>query len=300
LIAAAIADKLISMMVPWTAEQHASMHWRPDAITRTGVIEPMWIRQVSPVDMARHTIDPFINSVRGAGPAVSPYPSPEDVAYVAGKLAQQFARGRAAVVCIGTSKIKVSVSTPPGGGIVGTITAAAQQLARGGTVAIEIGGRRVIVCCSGPGGEPVVQSTAARANGAPKQVMTRETPMTGRQQKSAFGTPPSPNTVLPNVPRPGHVPQFPYIDYGSYYRELTYDPNPWARRTFQATLAQRFAPNAIMAMNAANRSPIQYAQQQSQAPLHSRPPMAQKRLPHPERVYPQQASTSYAVREEQR
>src|SRR3990172_1477869 len=148
------------MMVPWTASQHASMHWRPDAITRTGVIEPMWVRQVSPVDMATHTIDPFIASVRGAGPAVSPYPSPEDVAYVAGKLAQEFMRGRSAVVCLGTEKIKVSAATPPGGGIVGTITAAAQELARGGTVTIQIGSRAVVVCNIGPGREPVTAPPA--------------------------------------------------------------------------------------------------------------------------------------------
>jgi len=41
-------------------------------------------------------------------------------------------------------------------------------------------------------------------------------------------------------------------------------------------------------MNAVNSVPVQQAQRQSQAPLHSRAPMAQKRLPDPARVFPQQ------------
>jgi hypothetical protein len=49
-------------------------------------------------------------------------------------------------------------------------------------------------------------------------------------------------------------------------------------------------------MNAANRQPILNAQQQAQDPLNSRAPMSQKRLPHPERVWPRQVN----VREEQR
>jgi len=294
------------MMVPWTAAQHASMHWRPDAITRTGVIEPMWIRQVSPVDMARHTIDPFINSVRGPGPAVSPYPSPEDIAYVAGKLAQEFARGRAAVISLGTEKIRVTAGTPPAGGIVGTITAAAQQLARGSTVAIEVGGRRVIVCCSGPGGEPVVASAASAAPAKPTHTEASAAPAKPTHTEvsvrdgNGFGTPLIANTILPKVPQPGNVPQFPYLDYGSYYREKIYDDNMWARRTAQATLAQRFAPVPIQMMNAANRHPILNAQHQAQTPLHSRAPMAQKRMPEPARVFPQQVAMTYMVRKEQR
>jgi hypothetical protein len=271
--------------------QHAQMHWRPDAITRTGVIQPMFVRQVSPVDMARHTIDPFINSVRGAGPAVAPYPSPEDVAYVAGKLAQEFRKGNSAVVSIGTEKIRVSANTPPAGGIVGTITQAAQRLARGGTVAIEIGGRRVIVCNSGPGGAPAVQAApapAAAAAAAPGGTPTSVPVRPDQRPSNGFGNPLIANTVLPGVPRPGHVPQFPYLDYGEYRRMLTRDDNSWSRRTFQAQLAQRFAPNAIAMMNQVNSVPVQNAQRQVQPALQSRAPMAQKRLPEPSRVFPQQ------------
>lgn len=285
------------MMVPWTSSQHVSMHWRPDAITRTGVIEPMWIRQMSPVDAAHHTIDPFIESVRGRGPAVSPYPSPEDVAYAAGKLAQQFARGKHAVVCMGTEKITVGPQTPPCGGIVGTITAAAQELARGGTVTIQIGARRVVVCNSGPGGEPVVQAAAAAPTQT--QVLTRETPMTPAQQKTGFGAA-NANTRLPIFPRPGNVPQYPDLDYAFYYRKLNYNDNVWDRRQFQASIAQRFAPNAIIAMNQATSVPIHDAQRQARVPLDTRPPMVMQQWPRPDAVWPRQAATTLAVRKDQR
>jgi hypothetical protein len=286
------------------------MHWRPDQITRTGVIEPMWIRQVSPVDMATHTIDPFIESVRGAGPAVSPYPSPEDIAYAAGKLAQQFRQGKQAVVCIGTSKIKVSASTPPGGGIVGTITSAAQQLARTGTVSIRVGPRQLVVCSLSPSGEPQVTTAAvappAPAPGsAPTQVLTRETPHTPQQQqKTGFGAGAVPmangNTRLPVFPRPGNVPQYPDLDYAFYYRKINYNDNVWDRRQFQASIAQRYAPAPIIAMNQATAVPIRYAQSQAQVPLNTRAPMVMKQWPHPDAVWPRQASTSIAVRKEQR
>lgn len=298
------------MMVPWTRSEHVSMHWRPDAITRTSVIEPMWIRQLSPVDMATHTIDPFIASVRGAGPAVSPYPAPEDIAYAAGKVAQQFRRGQAAVICMGTSKIRVAPNTPPGGGVVGTITAAAQQLAKGSPVAIQIGIRRVIVC-NGPGGEPSVTvappapampgPAPIAATGKPTEVQVRETPMTvDQQKKSGFGIPLLANEVLPHQVRPGHVPQYPYLDYGFYYRKLNYDDNVWARRNFQASIAHRFMPNSIAQMNQATRVPIHDAQRQARVPLDTRPPMVMKRWPTPESVFPMQAMNSIAVRPEQR
>jgi hypothetical protein len=42
-------------------------HYRPDAVTRTSVVEPYDIRQVSPVDVARGTINPFIYGIRAPG-----------------------------------------------------------------------------------------------------------------------------------------------------------------------------------------------------------------------------------------
>lgn len=134
------------MKAPWSQADHIAMHWRPDAVTKTGVIEPMWIRQVSPVDMARHTIDPFIDSVRGRGPAVSPSPAPEQIAAAAAQVAKQFSAGQDAIIAVGVDKVRVA----PGqgamiGGIVGLIAQVAEKLARGETVAIDALGRRLIV-----------------------------------------------------------------------------------------------------------------------------------------------------------
>jgi hypothetical protein len=42
-------------------------HYRPDMVTRTSVVEPYNIRQVSPVAVARETINPFIHGIRAAG-----------------------------------------------------------------------------------------------------------------------------------------------------------------------------------------------------------------------------------------
>lgn len=266
------------MMVPWTRAEHVSMHWRPDAITSTSVIQPMWIRQLSPVDMATHTVDPFVTSVRGRGPAVSPYPSPEDVAYAAGKLAQLFARGQTGVVCMGTEKIRVGPSTPPSGGIVGIITQAAQQLARGGTVKVQIGPRAVMVCNSGPGGEPNIAPAANAASAQSSSMTVGPTSGLGQMQE-----------VLPKVPPPGHVPQRPFLDYAYTYRKLNYDDNVWGRRNFQASIASRFAPQAIAAMNAVNSVPVRDAQRQADPALVSRAPMVNARWPHPEAVWPHQA-----------
>jgi hypothetical protein len=108
------------------------------------------------------------------------------------------------------------------------------------------------------------------------------------------------NTILPNVPRPGHVPQAPFLDYAFYYRKLNYDDNVWARRNFQASIAHRFIPNAISQMNQATSVPIHDAQRQAEVPLHTRAPMVEKRWPTPESVFPLQAAQSLAVRPEQR
>lgn len=145
------------------------MHWRPDFVMKTGVIEPMWIRQVSPVDMARHTIDPFIDSVRGPGPAVSPSPAPEQIAEAASQVARAFAAGKPAVIAVGLDKVQVK----PGdgariGGAIGLIVQAAERLARGEAVAIDLMGRRLIVSPAAGGG---VQMQAQASE--PRQVDVR-------------------------------------------------------------------------------------------------------------------------------
>jgi hypothetical protein len=123
-----------------------------------------------------------------------------------------------------------------------------------------------------------------------------------QQQKNGLGSarnlglPLLAPTVLPNLPQPGNVPQFPFMAYGEYRRILARDDNMWGRRNFQAEIAQRFAPNAIAATNAVNAVPIRDAQRTAMPALDSRSQMVQQRYPQPQRVFPQQI----AVRKEQR
>lgn len=154
------------MRPPWSHAAHIAMHWRPDAIIKTGVIEPMWIRQVSPVDMARKTINPFIDSVRGPGPAVSPSPTPEDIAYAAGKVAEQFAQGKDAILMIGIEQVRVTPSLETDG-LVGAIVRAARELAKGNAVAIQAAGRQLVVRPAGALAIPTVTTSSASVTATP-------------------------------------------------------------------------------------------------------------------------------------
>lgn len=289
------------MRNPWTAQQHMQMHWRPDAITRTGVIQPMWVRQVSPVDMARHTVDPFLASVRGPGPAVSPYPAPEDIAYAAGKLAKQFSNGQSAVIGVGTDKVTVDANTRCGG-IVGVLTEAARQLMAGKSVGITVGGRKLVITPNGTdmpnvtasapypaGNQQVVVGPTAGGQDSSQANQQVVGPTAGNQglgrtharRRRQLGD--GMTEMLPNVPVPQNIPAAD-VDYGAYYRRLAYDDNNWSQRDFRAQLAQRFAPNAMKRMDAMTYNPIQYAQQQIAVPLQSRGPLATQARPIPNQV----------------
>lgn len=130
---------------PWTKNWTHGWHMRPDVVIKTGIIEPFWTRVVSPVDVARHTIDPFIASVRGSGQAVAPTPAPEAVAQAAIKVAESFERGKDAVLRIGDDAVRVSPNQAPAPGLIGAIVRAAQDLARGKSVAVTVGPQRVII-----------------------------------------------------------------------------------------------------------------------------------------------------------
>jgi hypothetical protein len=258
------------------------MHWRPDAVTKTGVIQPMWIRQLSPVDMARHTIDPFIASVRGPGPAVNPSPSPEDVAYAAGALAKQFRQGKGATIAVGTDKVKVTPTTQCGG-IVGVLAQAARELAKGGTVAIEFGGRRVIVCNSGPGGSPVVSqapsAAAQAAQSAPQEVSVRPTPMPVNTQP-AMTTAPSPSGFgRARSRRQFGVPEGQYIDYlrptgpGRMYNAYRIETSDSPYRSTMMNSVRTFAPQAAMQTHEADHGPLYLQRTEPAAAMASRPAM---------------------------
>lgn len=120
-------------------------HMRPDVVTRTGVIEPFWTRVVSPVTVARHTIDPFVASVRPWGPAVAPTPSPRQVANAAIKVAENFKRGKGATVKVGMEKVAVRPGGAPPPGMAGQIQKAAEKIAADKSVAIRVGPQAVMV-----------------------------------------------------------------------------------------------------------------------------------------------------------
>ncbi len=229
------------------------MHWRPDAITRTGVIQPMWVRQQSPVNMATHTIDPFLASVRGRGPAVNPGPSPEDIAYAAGQLASQFAQGKSAVVSIGMDKVTVS----PGvayQGIIGVICNAAMQIANGRPAAIEVNGRRVIINGSGGQSINVTQGSTSNVTSSASSGTVMQTAPAG------FGGPAGTYNDFIRPAGPGR--QF------NPYRTETSD-SPY-RQTMMSSVAQ-FAPNAAARVHGVDKSAL-YLQRTDPAPaLASRP-----------------------------
>lgn len=243
-------------MKPWTH----GWHMRPDVVIRTGVIEPFWTRVVSPVDVARHTIDPFIESVRPRGPAVAPTPEPERVAEAAVKVAEQFEKGKDAYVRIGYDRVRVTPSMPPAPGIVGAIVRAAQGLVRRKPVAITIGRRRVVVReHRRPGRRP--RRTIVREH----RIMTAPTPPPPAPTPAAVAVRPTPMPVPTAPAAPGMampIFQHPYHIYGRQYRRNIFAERPYEWQTEQAWLAKRAIPGVVNAVRRTTRRPLLIARQQ--------------------------------------
>lgn len=245
------------MKAPWSHADHIAMHWRPDAVMKTGVIEPMWVRQVSPVDMARHTIDPFIDAVRGRGPAVSPSPQPEQIATAAAKVAQQFRDGKDAVIAVGVDKVRVTPDNASSiGGVVGLIAQAAQKLARGETVSIEAMGRRLIVRAEGDG----LRMQAAAPTG-----------------KSGLGEPSLIWAQRMRPTGPGAVYDYPAIAMSD---------SPY-RATMMASV-RVLSPNVTAEVHSADRGPLYIQKTAPAQAMASRPPLP---APYYQRGQPQTQQT---------
>jgi len=261
------------MSAPWTQEQHEWMHLRPDAVIRTGVIQPFWTRVLSPVEIARHTIDPFIASVRGPGPAVAPTPDPQTIAQAASRVADQFRKGESAIVQIDDAKVRVHPDQAPGNGIIGAVVKAAQAVANGLPVTIKHGPQQSFLASpheesnmygfgrigggrsagrhgfGQPAAAPVAPAAAAGPPTAPVTVAVRPTPFAHRDRRF-FG----PRVQIPNIPAVPNEPA-PWNAAGAdrgffhYYGVMTRDA-PYravARQSvapFQRTVAVRQTPFA--------------------------------------------------------
>ncbi len=129
------------------AQQHG--HLRPDMVWKTGVIEPYPIAQRNPVDVARGTIDPFIYGIRPPGPFIAE-PAPEHVANAAVAVANEFAKGRKALVVANGKTVKVGEGDQPVAGLAGVIAEAARQLRRQGHATIRSQGRTATVQMAPP------------------------------------------------------------------------------------------------------------------------------------------------------
>jgi hypothetical protein len=70
------------------------MDIRPDVITRTGVIQPYSVRDIPPMDVARHSVQAFESTARPPGPRVSSEIQPEEFAARAKRVATALAAGK--------------------------------------------------------------------------------------------------------------------------------------------------------------------------------------------------------------
>jgi hypothetical protein len=142
-------------------------HYRPDGVERTGVIEPYDIQRYSPVDVARHTIDPFINGVRPPGPAVAPTPSAEAIANAASAVADSWAQGKTATIHIGAFAVKVAENQPAQGGIVGQIVLAARGLRTGRSVLVQSPGTKSVIMKARPGSQVIATDKGVAVKATP-------------------------------------------------------------------------------------------------------------------------------------
>ena len=239
---------------------------RADRVIATGVIEPYWTRFISPVDIARHAIDPFIASVRGPGPQVVPTPDPNSIAAAAQQVASHFSNGQSATISVGGQNFTVSINTPAQGGLVGVITQAAQQLANGQAVGIQVGPYKVIVM-------PNNGTTAMPTNTDPTSGVSTDSNVTATTlPQSGFGdTSSAPGqTTLPTVPAPTGVRPYAWPHQGWQWRQQLITDNNAAYRTMQATNAAQYAPFALQRVADLTQVPIQWAQTEPANALQSR------------------------------
>jgi hypothetical protein len=230
----------------------------------------MWTRFISPVDIARHTIDPFIASVRGPGPQVVPTPDPNSIAAAAQQVASHFTNGQSATINVGSQSVTVSMTTPASGGLIGVITQAAQQLASGQAVAIQVGPYKVIVLPSDDSTTDGTSSTTDAASGVSTDSNVTATTATPSPSSSGFGAPMANEATLPAIPAPIGTRPLPWPAQGVQWRQQNYTDNPMAWSMMQAGNAAAYAPFAVQRVADLDETAIRWAQQQSAPALMSR------------------------------
>jgi hypothetical protein len=140
---------------------------RPDAVTKTGVVEPFFTRQISPIAIARTTIDPFIDSVRPRGMAIEE-PATQ-IARAAAQVAEQHAQGQPATVQTPNGPVTVKPGAPATGPAAPVI-AAAKALQAGQAVKITAGRTSATATPSAPAAQTLpgqITALAARTSGLP-------------------------------------------------------------------------------------------------------------------------------------
>jgi len=164
--------------------------YRPDAVTRTGVPAPYGIRFVDPVEVARHTIDPFILGIRPMGPTVAPRPTATMVAQAAGKLASEISNGKSVKVAadgvvrvVSPAEMKQPAQAPESG-VVGQVMAAARSLLAGRPVLVRAAGSLPAIARPS---EALIAKATAESAAAPAAAITAAplVPQTSAQPQTA-------------------------------------------------------------------------------------------------------------------
>lgn len=178
-------------MINWRSGRY--MPPRPDAVIRSSIIEPYFIQQISPVEAARHTIDPFIYGIRPPGPSVEPELTPMQIVHAAAGVADRLASGNGATVSVGAEQMTVQPSQGcpeymPGP--IGKIFRAAAKMLRREKFTVATSQGAVQATPASQAGGMAAQMAAGRVPGPPMSTGPAPEPDTGGGIKAAYITSP--------------------------------------------------------------------------------------------------------------
>jgi len=115
---------------------HLSYVPRPDRVTKTGVIAPYPVRQYDPVYLARQTIWPFLQGIRGVSAVWAP--QPHEIVAAANKVVDKAMSGglgglgsRTVGVKVGGRKYRIRLGKPARSTVEARVQQAAYAIAQG-------------------------------------------------------------------------------------------------------------------------------------------------------------------------